>query len=194
MKTDIITITSKGGNMERALLEAEKTAVYKGLSQKNKLHLRLLTEEMLGMMRSIAGEVEGKFWIEDEDSVFQLHLKVNTGLNEKKREKLISASTSGKNEASKGLMGKLRSFFEPSDDIPLFLDSVAMDSPDGISDTVWSMYSYRELLDRYVEEQRTGAVEAWDELEKSVVSHVADDVKVSIRGRDVEMVIYKKMA
>ncbi|MBO4367754.1 MAG: hypothetical protein J5859_03490, partial [Clostridia bacterium] len=152
-----------------------------------------LAEEMLGMMRSIAGEVEGKFWIEDEDSVFQLHLKVNTGLNEKKREKLISASTSGKNEASKGLMGKLRSFFEPSDDIPLFLDSVTMDSPDGISDTVWSMYSYRELLDRYVEEQRAGAVEAWDELEKSVVSHVADDVKVSIRGRDVEMVIYKKM-
>ena len=36
--------------------------------------------------------------------------------------------------------------------------------------------------------------EARDELEKSVVAHVADDVKVSIKGRVVEMIIYKKMA
>ena len=34
---------------------------------------------------------------------------------------------------------------------------------------------------------------AWDELEKSVVSHVADDVKIAIRGREVEMTIIKKM-
>ena len=35
--------------------------------------------------------------------------------------------------------------------------------------------------------------EAWDELEKSVVSHVADEVKVSIRSGTVEMIIYKKL-
>ena len=35
--------------------------------------------------------------------------------------------------------------------------------------------------------------EAWDELEKSVVSHVADDVKVAIRSGTVEMIIIKKM-
>ena len=37
------------------------------------------------------------------------------------------------------------------------------------------------------------AREMWDELEKSVVTHVADDVKVAIRGRTVEMAIYKKL-
>jgi len=37
------------------------------------------------------------------------------------------------------------------------------------------------------------AKEAWDELEKSVVTHVADDIRVSIRNGNVEMVILKKM-
>ena len=37
------------------------------------------------------------------------------------------------------------------------------------------------------------AKDAWDELEKSVVGHIADDVKVFISGRTVEMTIIKKM-
>ena len=49
--------------MEAALNQAEKVAAYKSLSPKNTLHLRLLTEEMMGMMRSITGETQGKFWI-----------------------------------------------------------------------------------------------------------------------------------
>ena len=194
MKTDVITISSNGAGMEAALQQAEKTAAYKNLTGKNALHLRLLTEEMTGMMRSIAGNVEGKYWIEDEDGTYQLHLKVHTSMDEEKREKLLSASTSGKNEATKGIMGKIRAFFEPAEDNPLYVTSVMTDGPEGLTDMSWSMYSYREQLERYLEEKRDGAAEAWDELEKSVVSHVADDVKVSIRGRDVEMVIYKKMA
>ena len=194
MKTDVITISSSGENMEAALQQAEKTAAYKGLTGKNALHLRLLTEEMMGMMRSIAGNVEGKFWIEDEDGAYQLHLKVHTSMDEQKREKLLSASSSGINEASRGIMGKLRAFFEPAEDNPLFVTSMMSDGPEGLNDMNWSMYAYREQLERYMTEQRDGAAEAWDELEKSVVSHVADDVKVSIRGRDVEMIICKKMA
>jgi ABC-type amino acid transport substrate-binding protein len=37
------------------------------------------------------------------------------------------------------------------------------------------------------------AADAWDELEKSVVSHVADDVKISIKGFQTEMTISKKL-
>ena len=37
------------------------------------------------------------------------------------------------------------------------------------------------------------AREAWDELEKSVVKNVADDVRVFIRGGYVELTILKKM-
>ena len=194
MKTDVIVINSQGEHMESARQQTEKVAAYKGLTKKNALHLRLLVEEMMGMMRSITGEVEGQFWIEDEDGVYKLHLLVETGMTAKKREKLISASTSGQNEASRGLMGKIRSFFEPEEDQPTFFIPSAFDSPEMLGDTGWSMFAYREQLEQYIREQRDGADDAWDELDKSVISHVADDVLVSIRGRKVEMVIVKKFA
>ena len=194
MKTDVITVSSRGAQVDAALRQAEKTAAYKGLSPKAALHLRLLTEEMMGMMRSIAGDVEGKFWIEDKDGLYELHLKARVSMDEEKREKLLSAATSGKNEAAKGIMGKIRSFFEPAEDNALVYTYTMADGPEGLVDMGWSMLAYREQLEQYMEEKREGAAEEWDELEKSVVSHVADEVKVSIRGQEAELIIYKKMA
>jgi hypothetical protein len=48
------------------------------------------------------------------------------------------------------------------------------------------------MVKHNLDENMAGAAEAWDELEKSVVSNLADDVKVSINGRNVEMVILKQ--
>ena len=59
---------------------------------------------------------------------------------------------------------------------------------------VWSMEDYRDQLRQYREQNQNEAKDAWDELEKSVVGHLADDVKVSIRGRTVEMTIVKKLS
>ena len=194
MKTDVIVVSSKGSKMDAALAQAEKVAEYKGLTHKSALHLRLLAEEMMSMMGSIAGEVEGKFWIEDEDDVYQLHLQVKTDMDFEQRKQLISAASSGQNEAHRGIMGKIRSFFEPVDDLPVFYDASMSPTGDVAGDAAWSMRMYREELERYMQQKRQGAEEAWDELEKSVVAHVADDVKVSIKGRTVEMTIIKKLA
>ena len=76
MKSDVIIISNDGKGMEEALVQAEKVAQYKELNHKTTLHLRLLTEEMLCMMRSITGERTGRFWIEDQDKLFQLHLQL----------------------------------------------------------------------------------------------------------------------
>ena len=59
MKTDVITISSEGSNMEAALAQIDKISAYKNLSSKNSMTLRLLTEETLAMMRAIAGNVNG---------------------------------------------------------------------------------------------------------------------------------------
>ena len=58
---------------------------------------------------------------------------------------------------------------------------------------IWSMEDYKDQLRQYAEQNQNEAKDAWDELEKSVVAHVADDVKVFIRGRTVEMTIVKKL-
>lgn len=194
MKSDVIVVANNGAQMEKALEQVEKVAVYKNLSHKNALHLRLLAEEAMGMLRSIAGDVKGKFWIEDDNDLFELHLQVKTDTDEKQRKQLLSVSSSGKNEAARGIMGKIRSFFAPEDGLPMFFDASMIDSPSEYSYMAWTMSEYEKQVRINVEKKQRGAEEAWDELEKSVISNIADDVKVSISGRDVEMIMYKKMA
>lgn len=195
MKTDIIAITSEGDNMEAALEQADKVSAYKELSAKNALYLRLLTEETLAMMRAIAGNADGEFWVEDQDGLYELHLRVNSLIDDKQRAKLLSASSSGKNEATRGFMGKIRSFFEPTYGTPMFTTGyVGGIPPEMYGSCAWSMVDYREQLRQYRELRQPSADEAWDELEKSVVAKIADDVKVSIMGPVVEMTILKQMA
>ena len=142
------------------------------------------------MMRAIAGDVDGEFWIENKGPGYELHLRCNTYMDERRRQLLLSASSSGKNEAERGFMGKLRAFFEPTEDLPLFYSFNADGSS---SDMAWSMRSYQQMLRQYVGQNRTGAEEAWDELEKSVVSHLADDVRVGIRGSEAEMTVFRNL-
>ena len=201
MKTDVIMVSSRGKQMKMALEQADKVAAYKGLPAKDALHLRLLTEEMMGMMRSITGEKEGMFWIEDQDGEYQLHLKVKTMLTSEEKEQLLAVSSSGKNESAKGLMGRLRDFFDWGSDAdlsayssPLLLPDAFEQSSSPMLDWEWSMSRYERALSSQMEQGDQTVKEAWDELEKSVVSHVADDVKVSIRSGTVEMIIIKKLA
>ena len=194
MKTDVVMISSEGNNIEAALEEIDKVCAYKELSPKDAVTLRLLTEEVMAMMRAITGDVNGQFWIEDDEGVYELHLLVRTLVDDKVREQLLTASSSGKNEADRGFMGKIRSFFEPSNGAPLFSVGFIGGAPQMYENYTWSMDDYRDQLRQYKEMQDKAAREAWDELEKSVVARIADDVKVSIRGRNVEMTIIKKLS
>ena len=194
MKSDVISVSSMKDQTDAVMEQAEKVAVYQGLSTKNALHLRLLAEEMMSMMRAITGDVRGQFWIENEKDQFQLRLNVRTQVDFRQREKLLSASSSGKNEATRGFMGKIRSFFEPSPGVPMFSSSVVGGAPQMFELYTWSMEDYRDQLRQHRELDQRDSQEAWDELERSVVAKLADDVKVSIRGRNVEMIIIKNMA
>jgi len=200
MKTDIIPVSGSEVHLQEALRQAEKVAAFEELSTRESLQLRLLTEEMMQMMHSIAGPMEGEFWIENKGREFELHLAADIRLTSGKRAKLLSASTSGKNEAARGLMGHLRDLFDRGADedvarfSPSMLDHGFAEMGGATSmDWEWSMIQYQNALTTSVENDEEGAREAWDELEKSVVAHAADEVKVSLKGSRVEMVIYKRL-
>ncbi len=191
MKSDVIAVSNRADKIEYVLNQTEKVAAFEELSHKSALYLRLLSEEMMSMVRSVTRDLDGEFWIENKGQDYELHLRVETDVDFSVREKLLSASTSGKNEANRGLMGKIRAFFEPTDDVPVFF---AMGNESSVAGTDWSMRAYESEIQRYLQEKREGAEAAWDELEKSVISHVADEVKVSIRGPVVEMTVFKKLS
>ena len=178
-----------------ALAQAEKTAVELNLSPREAMRMRLMVEEMMSMMRSIIGQLEGKFWIETDDKAYRLFLQSKTLMDAEQRGQLLSASTSGRNAAHRGIMGKIRAFFEPMPvlDTPAFLvESIEIPGNEN-GELNWSLEAYRErLLKRKASSEE--AMTEWDELEKSVVSHIADDVEVSIRNNDVELMILKKLS
>ncbi|MBQ3864404.1 MAG: hypothetical protein II781_01005, partial [Clostridia bacterium] len=176
------------------LTQVDKLVTYKDLSSKNALYIRLLTEEMMAMMRAITGNVNGEFWIEDQDNIYELHLRVRSLVGKETKEQLLSASSSGRNGATRGFMGKIRSFFEPSSGAPMFSSGFSGGAvPQSYGNYAWSMEDYRDQLRQYREQNQGGKQEDWDELEKSVIAKAADDVKISIRGRIIEMTVLKKM-
>ncbi len=202
MKTDVITINPLGEGMTEALKETERAAAFRGLTPKESLRLRLLAEEMMGMLRTIVGEGKSSFWVESEGKTFSLHLLAGVRMNADLRDDLLKTATSGKNAAVKGFMGRIRDIFTklaepdgstagPADYGFSYVDVSSFDASMGVTTHGmlygWSMKEYRSA----VEEHRAEEPDKWDELEKSITARLADEVKIFIRGNTVEMVIEK---
>ena len=202
MKTDVIEITAKGEGIDEVLRETERAAVYRGLEPKQALRLRLLAEEMSGMLRTLIGKEEFRYWVETEGKTFALHLAGETLMNTDLRKELLNVSTTGKNAAAKGFMGRVREIFSSlaesynpaMEEVEYgysYVDIIGFDASMDMSPNAmlygWSLKSYRDA----VGQNREKEAEKWDELEKSITAKLADDIKIFIRGNTVEMVIEK---
>ena len=202
MKTDVIVISPTGDGMAEALKETERAAAYRGLTPKESLRLRLLGEEMMGMLRTIVGDGRASFWVEAEDKVFSLHLAAGVRMTADMREELLKTATSGRNAAVKGFMSRIRDIFtqltepdstaiDPKDYGFSYVDVSSFDASMGVTTHGmlygWSMKEYKSAVQEHKEEEP----DKWDELEKSITARLADEVRVFIRGNTVEMVVEK---
>ena len=201
MITEKIRIDNHGNGVEKVLELTDKVGAFGGLSHKETVRLRLLAEELIGVMRGIAGDIEADFWMEQEEKTSILHLKSDVVMNQEMRKRFIDISTSGKNAAVKGFMSRIResiaiALLPVDDEIPIvqsvslgFMNMGEMDAYNNNVDSyMWSLQNYKEALDENDDEE---SKEAWDELEKSIVASLADDVKVSVKGTLVEISMYK---
>lgn len=207
MTTEQVYVKNDGEGLDKALILAENFAKTVELSTRNSIHLRLLTEEVLGMVHAITGEFKAVFWLEGDAKECRILLKADTLMDSTKRKELISASSSGKNEAAKGIMGKIRELVEVGmenfDEMgqlqmqygvnPMAYGNMGLDN-DAMSQAmlIWSLKRYRESLSEESSEEYYE--EAWDELEKSVVANLADDVRVGIRNDKLNLTVIKKFS
>ncbi len=201
MKTRVTTVNSNGTGIAESFRQTELVAKAYDLPEKDSLRLRPLAEEMTGMLSAITGDVTASFWLEEKDGRFSLHLSADTKMYLDKREKLIALSSSGKNTAASGFMGKIRCLLDAvatpeAEGLPSALD-LGMIPMDGTMTgwamqpmSTWSMTTYKQALEKRKETEGE-AKEAWDELERSIVANLADEVKVAVRGDNVELVIDK---
>ena len=177
MRSDNVWIDNQSNGFDKAIGEAKKVAAYRGLSGKDAVQLQIIAEEMLSLARSVTGEMQAAFWIEAEGNEYVFHMTTKTAMNEEKRSQLLSAATSRKNEAAKGLLGKLRNAFEE-----------AMAAPVDHSDSDIPQDVMNDMVYRSIEDPE------WDGYERSVLRRLADEVKIGIRGRAVEMIVVKRLA
>ena len=198
MRSNVCKIEKGTRDLAAILVESERVAEYNGLSHKQALQLRLLCEEIDGMLPNIIDEFDGELWIEFEDGVCKVNISIHIPeFNAEKKEELIDIAKNKKNSAAVGIVGKIRDCIEN-----FFLDETRMEvltlsgtfgSGTGYSEGIdyaylWRLDEYRSTVKK--EEQ----IEAWDELEKSVIASVADDVIVGVKGRKADIIIVKKFA
>lgn len=198
MKSNICTIKKGGLGLETIMTEVEKVAAYNGLQKKEVLRLCLLAEELTGMLPELVENFDGCFWVENCENKYELHTEFFVdSLSLEKKQALIAVSATKKNAAAKGFMGKIREIAqnmllnsEVSSDEGYFAPEylIGYDSTD-------VSYTYAWTLEHYIEQQKNKAQsteEAWDQLEKSIVAKLADDVVVGVRGKKVEIIIKKE--
>lgn len=198
MKSTVCYLDGSGREMDHVLREVEKTAVYTELGKHETVQLRLLAEEMTGIIRGLTNKFEAEFWVEEHKGTFYLNLASELCLDREKKEKLISVSSSKKNSVKKGIMGKIgqlfEAFIESRGEIEAACKKSGMMSP-GLKamrgqsnlppggEKCWSFTEYKKHLDK--------KEDVWDELECSIVAKLADDVVVSIWDEKVHLTIIK---
>jgi hypothetical protein len=199
MKSNICKIEKGTRDLDAILNESERVAAYNGLSHKQSLQLRLLCEEIDGMLPNIIDDFDGELCIECEEGVCKVNIVIYIPeINADKKTELISIAKSKKNSAAVGIVGKIRNAIEN-----FFLDEVRMEAmaasagsfglETGYSDSVG--YSYLWRLEGYRNSVKNeDKAEEWDELEKSVIASVADDVIVGVKGRQANIIVVKKFA
>lgn len=196
MKTNVVMVDNTGKGIDEALKEAERFAKYQHFTAKDTLHVRLLAEEMMGMVRGIVGRFDAEFWVEGEGKDVTLCLEAETNVDYEQKEKLLAASTSGKNYAERGFMGKVAGLieyclggYEGADIVPLYNDYMLGETIGYDYDRMWTLSSMRGDLGNHLTVPEKKA--EWDELEKSIVARLADEVLVGVKARKVQLIIKK---
>ena len=145
-----------------------------GLKDKDQLRLKLLCEEVLRLAKSIIGLGIMDFWLEGTSRVTKIYLLAENHMDKAKQQELISVSSSGENSSEKGFFGVLKS---------MFLMQGIDDEEGNLKDYLQEVYTKRE--------QDPYSQEAWDDLERSLVAKLADDIDVYVDKNNVKMVVTK---
>ena len=178
--------------------EAESAGEYLGLDDRSVLRLRLLAEELICMLPQLLYYGPGKFWIEADEKQIELHLKVMADkIHDYDVDRILSVSSDGKNAAAKGIIGKIAVAVEKmlgnNENIADY-DSYGVWSR-GLAGSdrsaFWSLEAYKDAFkDKQTQQEYS---DDWDELEKSIIANVADDVRVGVLGGKIDIIVIKTL-
>lgn len=166
-RTDTIKVAAKPDYIADAIKTARKFAEKQRLDEKSASQLELMTEEMIGIMGSIAQSAKAKFWIDGSGMKYRIHLSFPTTVDTGDYKRLMSLSSSGKNEAVKTLSAKI---------METMTTGIRTSSSD--QDFVWSIHDEPDAA----------------QIGESILVGLADDIKVSVTREKVELLVIKSVS
>ena len=177
----------------------EEFAAQCGIRGKAAQHLRLLTEETLGMANQMLKHFDGEIWLESTASGFEIILEADVRENEEGKH------APGASPA--GFMAKIAEMmncsymFESTEEMPedlaeMLPDYMSYGSRKGTDMPAWagrwSLSAYRQNLLEQRKRKRSADLNL-DELEKSIVAQLAQEVTIGIHGNRLRLVITKEI-
>lgn len=194
MKSNVCILEGANPDIENVLAEVEEAASYNHLSHKAAIQLRLLAEEMIGMQKGILGFAKGSFYIENEKNTYHLCLHADIVVDRFTRKRFEELASNKENAAYRGFLGKIQKMvdsltsheedgtFSCFDSCNIY-NSMSFISPTVDYDQMWTLSQYREKVEENSLE--------WDEMEKSIVANLADEIVIGVRGDYVDMEVVK---
>ena len=196
-------VNNEAGWMEAARA-AEEFAVRAHLGSRETLRLRLLMEETLGMVKSTLGDFYGQLWFKEDRGVCAIHFEATADMDADKKNELLSVSSSGKNASARGFMAKLGDFISGAiHGFGTTLDVYGQETirygivhtpstmaPNTDMMPIWTLQTYKTDLEQASAKDRAAEI-ALEDLERSIVASLADDIVVGVKGDRVRMTITK---
>lgn len=169
-RTNNVTLRADGSNLSHASSVLDSFAKRQGFNGHEKSQLEHITEEAVVIIGSIVGNVNTRFWIEGSGVTYRVHVGFNASVDSDAYKSLISLSSSGRNEAVNGITKRLWE---------IITVGITSTQKDDRSDSryEWSL---------------TGSTEDGDEeIARSILASISDDIRVSVTREHVEFIITK---
>ena len=202
--SDRFMVNSEAERMAATRYATENFAAQAQLDRRSAHRLDLLVEETLGMVKTMLDDFYGLMWFVADGRTCEIHFEVTADMDAEKKDELLSVSSTGRNAAARGFMAKLGEVISTAlHSLGRTMDTYGQETikygivhapatmaPDVDMMTVWTLQTYRDDLNQ--DSAGDGVAEAaLDELEKSIVARLADDVVVGIKGDHVDLIITK---
>lgn len=173
-KSEHVKIRNVSEDIDRAYNVLEDYVFDVGIKDKDYLRFRLLTEEVVRLIKQILSEQSVKIWFEGNNRVSYIIIESEGSLEKTKKEELGSISSAGVVFEEKGFFKKLTDMFLIKD-------------PEEKS---WSLKEYQmKLAEKKANDKYSD--EAWEDLERSLVANLADDIEITVKGQMTRMVVTK---
>lgn len=178
-------------SLVQAVEEAARYADSENLSKKTRFLIRLLSEELLTLIKGMENVRDAEFLVERRDADYELVFRANETITLDQQGVLISVASSGKNDAYTGIGGILRHVMDSMMNISLKrTDGDA--EPDPMNATIgrssdglqWSYRVYQEQEEEHEHPTPSfdGGDVPQDAISKSMLANLSDDIKISIRN------------